>query len=347
VESLTSSDMAAVLDYVEQLFALHDGDFAETVLGGITVLVRCDSAAYNEIDHRTRSVTAVVHPLAAIGATRPAAMEPYIGQHPVIAEHTRTGVGQPLKISDFLSAREFHSLDLYRQVFGPMGIEDQMALSVADPGAMTIGLALNRSRRDFAERDRSVLALTRPHLVNAFRHLEARQRAAMLLRAFDQGIEQTGRGLVVLDRAGGVEDRTSRAQALLDAYFDDADGLPAEVADWVALGDRELVVHRDERRLRIRHLHPAREGDPTLLLLAEDGVEPRAAIHGLGLAPREAEVLEHVVLGRADKAIAATLGISPRTVGKHLERVYAKLGVNSRAAAIALVIQRRADDPAT
>jgi DNA-binding NarL/FixJ family response regulator len=57
-----------------------------------------------------------------------------------------------------------------------------------------------------------------------------------------------------------------------------------------------------------------------------------------GLTPRELEVLRLVVDGRADKEIAAALGMGRRTASKHVESILAKLGVSSRgAAAVAAV----------
>ncbi|HSF26977.1 MAG TPA: helix-turn-helix domain-containing protein [Actinomycetes bacterium] len=53
------------------------------------------------------------------------------------------------------------------------------------------------------------------------------------------------------------------------------------------------------------------------------------------LTAREQQVLELVARGRTNVAIAHSLGISPRTVGKHLEHCYRKLAVSSRAAAVA------------
>ena len=54
----------------------------------------------------------------------------------------------------------------------------------------------------------------------------------------------------------------------------------------------------------------------------------------LGLSQREAEVLTHMAEGRTNLAISSILGISERTVEKHLERIYQKLGVESRTAAV-------------
>jgi DNA-binding CsgD family transcriptional regulator len=59
------------------------------------------------------------------------------------------------------------------------------------------------------------------------------------------------------------------------------------------------------------------------------------AVDPFGLTRREQQVLGLVAQGRTDHAIAHALGISPRTVGKHLEHCYRKLAVSSRAAAVA------------
>jgi DNA-binding CsgD family transcriptional regulator len=58
------------------------------------------------------------------------------------------------------------------------------------------------------------------------------------------------------------------------------------------------------------------------------------------LTQRERQILELVAAGRTDAAIGHLLGCSPRTVGKHLEHAYRKLGVSSRAAAVAETARR-------
>ncbi len=59
------------------------------------------------------------------------------------------------------------------------------------------------------------------------------------------------------------------------------------------------------------------------------------ALRGAGLTQRQAEVLRLVALGHTDADIAERLGVSPRTVHKHLEHIYDKLGATSRSQAIA------------
>jgi DNA-binding NarL/FixJ family response regulator len=52
-----------------------------------------------------------------------------------------------------------------------------------------------------------------------------------------------------------------------------------------------------------------------------------------GLTPREVEILRLLARGLLNKEIARRLGITPKTVGNHIEHIYAKIGVSSRAAA--------------
>jgi DNA-binding CsgD family transcriptional regulator len=61
-----------------------------------------------------------------------------------------------------------------------------------------------------------------------------------------------------------------------------------------------------------------------------------SALIGLGLTRRQAQILQLLCAGAADRDIATHLAISPRTVQKHLERCYRELGVSHRAAATEL-----------
>ena len=87
----------------------------------------------------------------------------------------------------------------------------------------------------------------------------------------------------------------------------------------------------------IKPLHPAE-----LLARARRLLEPRSTrLHALGLrlTPREAEVLALMADGLGHRDIATRLVITPRTVAKHIEHILAKLGVHSRAQAVALALR--------
>ena len=65
-----------------------------------------------------------------------------------------------------------------------------------------------------------------------------------------------------------------------------------------------------------------------------------AGVEGIALSERERQILQGVARGERSKEIAIHLGISIRTVGAHLASIYSKLGVDSRAAAVAVALER-------
>jgi DNA-binding NarL/FixJ family response regulator len=67
--------------------------------------------------------------------------------------------------------------------------------------------------------------------------------------------------------------------------------------------------------------------------------EPKQ-LEGLGLTPREAEVLFWVAQGKTNPEVAIITGVKLTTVKKHLESVYLKLGVDNRTAAATLALDR-------
>jgi DNA-binding CsgD family transcriptional regulator len=77
-------------------------------------------------------------------------------------------------------------------------------------------------------------------------------------------------------------------------------------------------------------------------------VAPRiraAALNGfsrqLVLTPRQSEILSLVALGMSDKEIAFRLGVAPRTIRTHLERLFREYGLSSRSAAVAAWLRGR------
>lgn len=91
----------------------------------------------------------------------------------------------------------------------------------------------------------------------------------------------------------------------------------------------------DELVARLQaHLRVARELNAVMRARGEDA-EPDAALLPNPLTQREMDVLEWVARGKTNRDVADILGMSPRTVNKHLEHIYEKLGVETRTAAVA------------
>ena len=81
--------------------------------------------------------------------------------------------------------------------------------------------------------------------------------------------------------------------------------------------------------------------DENLLRLVEGevGSDQTLLRQKLMVTEREAEVLLWIARGKSNRDIADILGLSPRTVNKHLEQIYAKLGVENRTSAAALAVR--------
>jgi DNA-binding CsgD family transcriptional regulator len=89
------------------------------------------------------------------------------------------------------------------------------------------------------------------------------------------------------------------------------------------------------------HLRAARARTVAAPPSAARALDPAELVSRLGVTAREAEVLALLAGGRANKQIARDLGISPHTVVRHLEHVYAKLGVHNRTEAAGIALGRR------
>jgi DNA-binding NarL/FixJ family response regulator len=104
-------------------------------------------------------------------------------------------------------------------------------------------------------------------------------------------------------------------------------GIDEEVKSWLATRDTQpLTVIRGSRRLTLRISQ--HQSTATLVLCEVSTATPPA-----GITARESDVLWLVTNGRTSHQAAQALRISTRTVEKHLENIYRKLGVTSRTEA--------------
>ena len=276
------------------------------------------------IDVRRGRADVVADPSSALPPPLLERFAQLTGQHPLIAHFGRRPAdGRALAISDFLTRRELHALELHRDFFAALSIEDQLAINLPASDGSVIGISLNRPRRSFTPRERGVLELLRPQVARSLQALGERLRAAAAIEALERAVDAAGEAIVLL-RRGRVEHMSARAEALLGGVLP-----PAAAASLAAGLDPPGVVEHAGRRLAVSLLHGA-----TDVLRVR---ELPAAVPGHGLTPRELTVLETVRAGHGDGEVAELLRISPRTVHRHLQNIYAKLGVHSRTAALARV----------
>ncbi len=112
--------------------------------------------------------------------------------------------------------------------------------------------------------------------------------------------------------------------------------LAGPLGDWLEAGGKTGAVASEgqDDSLLARSVRGA--GGAQVILIEHAGnVLSLDALRQLGLTPREAEVLRGLARGEGLPALAAELEVSPRTLAKHSQHIHAKLGVSSRAQAVA------------
>ena len=182
-------------------------------------------------------------------------------------------------------------------------------------------------------------ARIRVHLANARRAQSARI-----------ALDAAGRHLVAFAADGAVLWSTPQANRLLERSGVDA-GMQPDMARsflaWLAAGGARVqpgdafdLMAQAGQGLQFSYLGMV-GGDEYLFRLTRmqaEGQEDSLRQH-FGLTQRESEVLLWIARGKSNRDIGDILGLSPRTVNKHLEQVYTKLGVENRASAAIKAIQ--------
>ncbi len=356
MEHLSLRDLRSLLEFLRQCYALQDREgFVAHLLTGTPKLVPSDITSFNEMDAASAKSENWMTPAEALTSERAKIWERFMHQQPILAHHLATGDGQASKVSDFLTKPRFHDLGLYQDLYRGMDTERVMAVFLATPQPLSVALALHRKHRDFSERDRTVLNLLCPHLLAIYRTITAMAHVTQTLALLTDGLDALAQGLIVVDTAGRILQINTSAQDLLDAYFRTTPRqsrcLPEALQRWIrheedslAATDaapqvrQQLVIERDDKRLVVRLIGPKPVGRWLLLLEHHDWTFDPTTFQVLGLTRREAEVLSWLAQGKTNGEVATILGTRPRTIAKHLEHIFPKIGVETRTAAANLAI---------
>jgi len=186
-----------------------------------------------------------------------------------------------------------------------------------------------------------VLARIASHLQRA----RATDQARTALDAFGQA------SVAITLHDGILVWQTPLARQMLQTFFGEPGKMaPPPLLNWlqetiaVPASLEELApftVVSDAKRLIVSISAQTDENEWLLMLREEsDTAQMDALMTAFKLTQREAEVLYWVVRGKTSRDIGDILGASPRTINKHLERVFEKLGVETRTAAAAKAIDK-------
>ena len=167
----------------------------------------------------------------------------------------------------------------------------------------------------------------------------AHVRNARQMASARDAVDAAGHAMLSVDAAGNVRWQSPAAREWLRGYLTAEGRLPLIAVDWLAeRGPDALSVLVDGRRLSLSRLASDGSGITLLVRKRASVPEPETLIGVFGLTSREAEVLYWVACGKINRDVGEILGMSPRTVDKHLQHVFEKLNVETRTAAASMVM---------
>lgn len=255
---LTATLQDSLLELIGEVHGLLELDeFRPGLLAALRRAVPADWISLNDLGAKPGATVVLIDPEFPPKTHQLFAR--YAHQNPLLARYQDTLDGRPYRFSDVTTTAGLHSTELYRQFYGPIGLEHQIAFTLHHEPERVLALALSRGTLDFSDGERELLSQARPFLIQSYRN----------------AIECT-----------------------------------------------RLQTELDERRQEL------------LLPLADSRLARALTAHGI--TAREAEILSWVATGRSDRAIGRQTNLRERTVQTHLHRCYRKLGVHTRADAIAL-----------
>jgi DNA-binding response OmpR family regulator/DNA-binding CsgD family transcriptional regulator len=178
-----------------------------------------------------------------------------------------------------------------------------------------------------------LLARMRVHIGNAYK-----TRSALT------ALDSLGGRLLATDDDGAIRWATAETQRLLDDLDHEAMGaLRGALVRRLAMGEAGSKGEEDEvlpagaYKFSFSYLGAASAGEHLFSIARSfEGMEAQMLQQELGLTPREADVLLWTARGKSNKDMSEILNISARTVNKHLDHIFIKLGVENRASAAAV-----------
>lgn len=287
----------------------------------LRALIPCEHCGYNAIDLDTGHAIVVANPEETVFEGGPQILARLGHENPLIVR-ALAGDRTVQRLSDHISRRQFHRTELYQEVYRRISLEYQLGVQLPDIGksigraGQFVGLSLARHHRDFAEADMLMLDLLRPHFAATLERLHE----LALTRAVRAGMEADGdRWIVLVDG-------------------DDVVAWASEGAEQ-ALGARAGQLLCLDERFRISRV-PNAYPELDALHIARVPRRDAEAVQRLGLTKRQAEVLVLAIQGLSAQQIADTLILSRRTVEKHFDAVYERLGARNRGQAISVAIEK-------
>lgn len=314
--------------------------FSHRVFSILQSLVGADLISFDHVDlEREVATTELSRDIGTLLPTIAEAWSRFAPEHPIVQYSATGGTRRVVRMSDLVSVRELRDRPVYTDLLRLVDTQQQIAIVPKD-GKHLIGIALNRSKTKYTDRDVALLEWLCPHITRAYLHqlALAELQARRSCTPSSEVISLTPDGKCVECPASMIE--------LLKRHFG------SEAAGWETLNGFVEAGRADLSRVAVpvSSTLSTRIGALKLRLCVPSGVngfvliaEERASFRiapavRAKLTPRETEVLTWIAQGKRDGEIAIILGISPRTAERHVANILEKLGVETRTAALSMAM---------
>jgi len=269
----------------------------------------------------------------------------YVARNPKLTSHNwdPNYKGQTKLVREIVPLPVLERTGYFDEYARPGSCERQIMYFCKSPGSRTRALTCNRNGREFSAKEKSIVEFLAPHLQSAYENclaFEAAERQVAKAAASWQAISLE---MIWLDQDHLVHEITARVPSLVKEFLGQEmplHRLPNQLMDWLRASRvsypaepiRPMIIRRENATLKIRY-YPDQLPGLNLLTFHRQTVAPEFEnFRSLGLTRREGEVLHWVSQGKTNDEIGIILGISGLTIKKHVENLFAKLGVNNRVA---------------
>ncbi len=326
-------------------------EFPQRALAILSDVVPVSYATYNEITLQPRHMSVVYLPDRPEAASLVPRLEALVHTHPLAGQIHST---EPRRIVDVTTVRRFRETPVFREYYRYLNVTDQIGFSLEEGKQTRVMFVLNRDGTPFSARDRGVVSFLSPHFSQAYRNARAGAQLLADISKIGEGLAAIERAVLLATEEGRIVWSSGLAREwLLELFAESMKSglrLPPAFITRMSLEkpkpvppksffELQLAVNPEER-LTARFIATP-PGKFVIILDRERSAIGPKLVDSLGLTRREGEVLFWISEAKADCEIAAILGISPRTVHKHVEHLFAKTGISNRGAAQRLGLDLR------
>ncbi|CAE6753382.1 response regulator transcription factor [Nitrospira defluvii] len=352
---LTVKEVRTLSIFLRDLYQLRTHDqFTTHLISALPTVTEGEFTSYNEFVAEDQTVTYKSDqlPYCPDPIHYAEVLQQNLHEHRLVNHFLNTKEKSAHTFSDFSSIRQFRTTVLYNEFYKPLKMSYLLFMGLRVNKRM-LSISRHRNDKEFSDSAKALFNAIHPHIQQALTNALTVTQMQNELDVFHKSIEGLARAKISVTERGGIRFSSPNARALLKDYgLQTQPGdhwLPVRLRDWVVyhkklmersddvpLAIQPLIIEGDSGHLSIRLIAQGPHYD---LILEEYRTVPSlVALKELGLSVRESEILGWVARGKTNPEIGLILNISRRTVHKHLEHIYVKLGAENRMAAVGIAV---------